>query len=377
VGTQNGLYRYDGNRFAGFGKADGLPDAHIESLHESVDGTLWVGTRFGLARRHREGFEKVPIGEPAGIVGREGIASDASGRLYIATENGLVTGMPGRDQHFELIATPTRAGLMGATSVFVDSKGTIWFGCGTSLCTIVNGEARETGTELGLPQDRWDAILGDLEGNLWVRSAKRLYGRSTGGKFQARAGLPESTNPYPTLALDPAGRLLAPTDQGLARQTDTGWEIITAKDGLTTNDISGVMQDREGSIWIGLLGSGLARWLGYNEWQSWGEAEGLSRESTWSILRDRGGRLWVGSQSGLNYAETAQGKVVWRHQLLPGAGFIRSLAAAPDGTMWVGADPGGLWKLNRTTGTVRNLGEAEGLKNTRMRHIAVDHQGRV
>src|SRR5580698_947132 len=64
VGTQNGLYRYDGNRFVAFGKAEGLPDAHVESLHESIDGTLWVGTRFGLARRAHDRFEKVEIGAP-------------------------------------------------------------------------------------------------------------------------------------------------------------------------------------------------------------------------------------------------------------------------------------------------------------------------
>ena len=59
-----------------------------------------------------------------------------------------------------------------------------------------------------------------------------------------------------------------------------------AEQGLTTNDISAVQQDREGSIWLGLLGSGLARWLGYNEWQSWNEHDGLSRESVWSFARD-------------------------------------------------------------------------------------------
>src|SRR3984957_19884366 len=61
VGTQNGLYRYDGSRFVGFGKAEGLPGARIESLHESIDGTLWVGTRVGLARRKGEQFEIVPM----------------------------------------------------------------------------------------------------------------------------------------------------------------------------------------------------------------------------------------------------------------------------------------------------------------------------
>ncbi len=378
VGTQNGLFRYDGSRFAGFSKADGLPDAHIESLQESIDGTIWVGTRFGLARWMRDHFEKVPLGVPVGIVGREGIASDAAGGLYVATEQGLVSGKPtGNGLNFELIPNPPRLAESTAASVLVDSKGSVWFGCGTGLCMLENGAARDVSAAFGLPRERWDAILGDLEGNLWVRSEKSLYRRPPGGRFILCPGLAESTNTYPTLAIDPGGKLLAPTYKGLARQTDSGWEIINARDGLTTNDISSVILDREGSIWIGLLGSGLARWLGYNEWQSWGEAEGLSRESTWSIARDGTGRLWVGSQFGLNYAEDVGGKLVWRQQALPGAGFIRTLAAAPDGTLWIGADPGGLLALNRKTGVIEQIGESAGLKNNRMRHIAVDRQGRV
>lgn len=379
VGTQNGLFRYDGNRFAGFGKADGLPDAHIESLHESIDGTLWVGTRFGLARWSRDRFEKVPLGATVGIVGREGIASDPAGNLYVATEQGLVIGTPVENGlQFAPVPNPLRTKAQAATSVYVDAKGRVWFGCGNGLCDLDRGKARETGAELGLPQQRWDAILGDLDGNLWVRSEKSLYERAAGGRFLPRAGLPESANSTPTLALDPAGRLLAPTYKGLARQTDTGWEIVSAKDGLTSNDISTVIQDREGSIWIGLLGSGLARWLGYNEWQNWGEAEGLSRESTWSILRDTSGRLWVGSLFGLNYAENVGAKLVWRQQPLPAAaGFIRTMAEGPDGVLWIGTDPGGLLAMNRKTGAVRSIGEAQGLKNARLRHVAVDHEGRV
>src|SRR5579863_9945898 len=57
VGTQNGLYRYDGSRFSSYGRNEGLPASRIESLHESVDGTLWVGTRSGLGRRTGSGFE--------------------------------------------------------------------------------------------------------------------------------------------------------------------------------------------------------------------------------------------------------------------------------------------------------------------------------
>src|SRR3984957_1047592 len=62
VGTQNGLFRYDGSRFTSFGRANGLPSVRIDSLHEAFDGTLWVGTPVGLARRQGERFEPVALG---------------------------------------------------------------------------------------------------------------------------------------------------------------------------------------------------------------------------------------------------------------------------------------------------------------------------
>src|ERR1700675_2075129 len=61
AGTQNGLYRYDGNHFTAFTSRDGLPGTRIESLYEAADGTLWVGTDRGLARRIRDRFEPVAL----------------------------------------------------------------------------------------------------------------------------------------------------------------------------------------------------------------------------------------------------------------------------------------------------------------------------
>jgi signal transduction histidine kinase/CheY-like chemotaxis protein/streptogramin lyase len=375
AGTQNGLYRYDGHGFTAFGKNEGLPDAHIESLHESVDGTLWAGTLDGLARFNRDHFETVGSGVVQGVVGREGIASDAGGRLYIATEHGLVVGDGSK---FRLIARPDHVDEEAARSVYVDGAGAVWFGCGRSLCRVENGEARETGTELGLPQERWEAILGDVEGNLWVRSEHSLYLRASDSqRFQVRGGLPEANNAFPTLAFDPSGRLLVPTFRGLARQTETGWEIIDAQQGLGSNDICYVMQDREGSIWLGLLGSGLAKWLGYDEWQNWTDREGLSRESIWSIARDAHGRLWVGTQFGLNYADDSQGRLIWRQQPIAGVEMIRTLAGAPDGSLWIGGAPGGLRRLNPRTGATRAIGAAEGLRSNYIRHVMVDKSGRV
>jgi ligand-binding sensor domain-containing protein len=393
AGTQNGLYRYDGSRFTGFTRSDGLPGTRIESLYEDADGTLWVGTDAGLAKRAGQRFEPVVSPLARGVIGREGIASGNRGRLYLATGRGLVVGTPTPEgeMQFALQPRPDRVALDSVFSVYGGgASGSVYYGCGTSLCVLDSAGAREIGAEQGLPADRWDAILGDIDGNLWVRSATMLYQRRAGSaKFELRPGVPESNNTYPTLALDPAGALLVPTYRGLARPSRDGWDVVDAEMGLTANDISAVLQDREGSIWIGLLGSGLARWLGYDEWEGWTTHEGLSRESIWSITRDANNRLWVGTQMGLNYADEGgnskssfgtglnKGKLQWRQMQVPGIDMVRTLAPNPDGSLWVGGEPGGLRLLNPKTGQVRPLTAAEGLPDRGIRSVFVDRENRV
>jgi len=378
AGTQNGLYRYDGNHFTAFTSNDGLPGTRIESLYEAADGTLWVGTDRGLARRAGDRFESVlPNGQE--LIGRQGISSDRQGRVYLATDGGLLVGESGKKGIAFRPITPA-AGVKRdeVVSVYTDPSGVVWFGCGLNLCRLDNLSASEAGTAQGLPMDRWDAILGDAAGNLWVRSASALYLRPHGSAhFELQPGLPPSSNTFPTLALDPAGRLLAPTNRGLARRIAAGWEIIDADQGLTTNDISAVFQDREGSIWVGLLGSGLARWLGYGEWQNWTTHEGLSRESVWSVARDSSGGLWVGTQFGLNYAEGNGGRLTWKQTPVPGLEMVRALAANPDGSLWIGGDPGGLRQLNPRSKQIRALSEANGLPAGGVRSVMVDRSGLV
>src|SRR5579871_568759 len=94
AGTQNGLYRYDGNHFTAFTAREGLPGTRIESLYEAADGTLWVGTDRGLARRAGDRFEAVSLSGRE-LIGRQGISSDRNGRLYLATDGGLVVGEKG------------------------------------------------------------------------------------------------------------------------------------------------------------------------------------------------------------------------------------------------------------------------------------------
>src|ERR1035437_7539140 len=169
AGTQNGLYRYDGNHFTAFNSHDGLPGTRIESLYEAADGTLWISTDRGLARRVLDRFEPVALTGQE-LIGRQGISSDRNGHLYLATDRGLVVGSPGKQGvSFRRIDRPAGVNHDEVVSVYTDASGLVWFGCGLSLCHLDNQSAIEVGTAHGLPLDRWDAILGDLDGNLWAQ----------------------------------------------------------------------------------------------------------------------------------------------------------------------------------------------------------------
>jgi signal transduction histidine kinase/CheY-like chemotaxis protein/streptogramin lyase len=157
-----------------------------------------------------------------------------------------------------------------------------------------------------------------------------------------------------SLHLDPQGRLIVPTESGLLRGRGLGWERIAIPQGLPTNPTCCVLADREGSLWVGLAGAGLARWVGYNEWESWTASEGLPGSNVQAIHRDASGVLWVGTEDGL-HRRSRDGKS-WSHwtdkQGLAGK-KVRAIASSSDGSLWVGSSPGGVTRLDPHSGGTR------------------------
>src|SRR5581483_2696311 len=83
VGTQNGLFRYDGERFDSFDTSAGLPTATIVSLTGDDHGGLIVATTGGVARLSGARFVPVLFGNEALTTARRtGLATDRDGALY-------------------------------------------------------------------------------------------------------------------------------------------------------------------------------------------------------------------------------------------------------------------------------------------------------
>ena len=380
IGTQHGLYRYDGAHFLEFGLHEGLPSARVESLYETSGHVLLVGTSSGLAQRAGNQFKAVDTGRPIEIVGRSAIASDRSGRIYVSTSAGLLIGTPS-EGGYRFQPGPSLAGEhTGVHGVYVDPGEVVWFGCGRGICRLEKGHLSVYGEDRGVAPDRWDALITDRDGTLWARTSTRLLALAPKAKrFEpADAAIPENSD-FAALSLGQNGELFVPTDFGVAIHTRSGWQYLGKAQGLPADTTSSVLVDREGSIWIGLLGWGVARWLGYQQWEGWSASNGPSSDSIWAITRDVHGDLWMGTDYGLNRLQiSSDGKPHWRAWTEKdgiNGNKVRCVVEGEHGSIWTGSSPGGVTHLDPSTGQITRYGARDGITNDRVTKLEPDGRG--
>ena len=379
AGTATGLFRYDGARFTEFAVPGS--GAVVQALAETPDGTLWAGTNSGLARMRDGKLQMVDAAGWVGIPTQSGLLPDAHGRLLVGTTAGLLVGTPkGADYAFTHIKNPEGVLDSAVYGLHIDAAGTVWFGCGDKLCVVESGRATPVSEQFGVPDGRWDAILTDLKGNLWIRSVQNVMVRLKGEqKFRAHdAGLAPATLGVASLHMDRDGQLFAPTEAGLGFLAGDSWDTIGIEQGLPVNPTCCVLQDREGSIWIGLSGAGVARWRGYGSWQSWTRSEGLAGSNAQAIYRDRSGTLWVGTENGVQrFGSDGKFSRAWTEKDGLGGRKVRALTSSADGSIWVGSAPGGVSRLDPRTGKIRRFQLGDGQEDIQVAGFAMDGEGRL
>lgn len=288
LGTQEGLVRFDGVRFAVFSKdnTQAMANHHITALHEGLDGRLWIGTPRGL----------------------------------LSYRGGLVTGHS------------TTSGPESITALQEDETGVLWVGTsGRGLHRL--GGGRFTRLLDPLVGEQIRAIHLRPGGGMWIASEKGLASYQ-GGRFHPFP-LPPSLPPsaIATILPDGPGRLWAGTDAGLILwEAGAPARVYTEREGLAGNMVRSLYKDSEGSLWVGTRG-GLDRLRG-------GRLEPGPRDvNVVSLLEDREGSLWFGTAgSGLRRLRESKIEALGPAQGLPRRPF--SVTGDASGRLWVGTTRG-------------------------------------
>ena len=358
IGTENGLFRFDGTHYSKFGREQGLADGFLMALFEDSAGRVWAGTRDGLAVRQSNGsFAVVKYqGKPLLVHAGSALSSSPGGAILAAADDGLFalsTRNGGRTWDAANLLPKTQE----VTSVLSDGNEAFFFGCGWGLCWGRGPARKRWGPAQGLPEDRWMVLLTLHTGDIWARGENHiavLHPNAT--RFETK-DLPGATfGPrIPTLAEDAFGNVVAGLRSSIAIYSDDRWKVVSEANGLGDGLIAAILADRDGTIWLGTSGRGLQSWIGYGEWEHWTRRQGLQDSSTWAILRDGSGRIWLGNSGGIAIRNSNEDHF---HALtLPRASTLRlrSMAETKDGYIWAGTYDGVLTGVRGSDFQTRQL----------------------
>ncbi|USX23001.1 diguanylate cyclase [Oxalobacteraceae bacterium OTU3REALA1] len=369
AGTDNGLFRYNGAEFRRFGQAEGLSNTQISALLADRRQRLWIAAGETLYVRVGERLLTVkiegrdfwiPTGQPLADGPGDSVLAVSYQRLLRLTEDGGKVTVRDYFTEEQILRQPP---LKLVTSIMADAGERLWMGCGKSLCATKPG-AGDGGVTVwdaaaGVPQDDWVNLRRSADGALWARGARHVIVLEAGaGRFIDRTppgDVMRKATTSTTLVEDGDQRMLLNVDHGVARWRAGRWEFFGPPNGLKMGSgVPAMLVDRDHGLWLGTGGHGLARWLGYDNWENWGSAQGLPDDKVLAFLRDGHGRLRIGTRSGMAMLE---GSAPTRAVPVPGypPQQWNSMVLDHEGNIWTSSYVGSLMREDGRTGAVTQV----------------------
>jgi ligand-binding sensor domain-containing protein/signal transduction histidine kinase len=287
--SSDGLFLLFSNRAVlHFCQTNGFPNNWIRCLHEDREGTLWVG----------------------------------------AGSTGLTALRPGK---IETLQSPDNWQGRVPLSVAAARDGAIWVGSeGAGLYRFSHGDWKHFDESAGLSNAYVWCISEDVRGRMWAGTWGGGMFIQQGDYFVVPPGLENVTVPMPAILQSPGGVTWIGTASGLLRYENGTVKAFGEKDGLKVPDVRAIVQDRDGTVWFGMVGGGLGR-LKNGRLEQFLKRDGLSSD------------------------------------------YIQCLHLAADGSLWIGSDGSGLNRFKN--GRLAKITMAEGLPNNTICSIEEDHHG--
>ena len=400
VGTMNGLVRFDGMRFRGFSQ-DGPPELQgfiAALLRDGGDG-LWIITSASLFHYEHHRFVQILYqGRPRYRI--EVSARSKDGELWLYFEGKLM-----RAAADKLVPMPLPDGVHRVSDLEESKDGALWIADRESVYRVRKGE---TVGKYKLADCHY--LYADKFGEVWAGDGHHLF-RFADSKFVPveKPGLGN----FVSILVDNQHRLWMASGglHGLTRKSGDATETLTQTDGLASNDVRDILEDRNGDFWLATI-AGLQR-LHEGIFTSYSalDTQGRQVSQTVSVFEQKDGSIWTGtleggvmrwrngqSQSfgklqGLSPGQVRgffenggmpaiaiadygifekRGRVFAKMRQIP-HGYVSTPVMAGDGSVWFRIEGRGLYRLQNRV--VTEFGTKDGLGAKPLSSLAVDPRG--
>jgi PAS domain S-box-containing protein len=359
IGTDRGLIRFDGFdfKFVPFPSDTTASKVPILQLLVDAAGKLWLrpqGT--DVLRQLDRKFENVTYGAEVLESQITAVSKDSNGGVLLSD---IAKGtFRFKGDEIQRLAMPTvLPGSSPVISMAETAEGKIWMGTlGAGLFLFADGRAGKI--DAGLPDRKINCLLPISNEELWVGTDYGLY-HGNGNGFR-RVELPSFLGNVQVLSIlrDRESNIWVGTTRGLLRINGKGISFSEENELRGDGGITVLFEDREGNLWIGGA-RGLGR-IRDSAFVTYSSISDRRFEHNGPVYVDPEGRTWFAPAQGGLYV--LQNDHVQPVPSIPPDEVVYSISGRED-VVWVGRQRGGLTRLRFRNGAIasQSYTEANGL----------------
>ncbi len=298
IGTDGGgLNRFAEGKFSSFTAKEGLSNNFVIAIYQDREGSIWLGTYGG-------GLDRLRDSKFTNYSAKDGLAHDLARAIYESRDGSIWVGTQGggvsrlKDGRFTNYTTQDGLADNVVMALYEDRAGHMWFGTNGGLSRFKDGRFTNYSKKDGLSHDFVRAIYEDREGALWVGTRGGGLNRFKDGRFTNYLNQGFSSDVVRMIQEDRAGNVWIGNNNGLTRFKDGQFTTYTTKDGLSHNSVYAVVEDADGTYWVGTYGGGLNRFKD-GKFTRYTTKEGLFDDVVFQMLDDGRGNLWMSCNKGI------------------------------------------------------------------------------
>lgn len=383
---------------------DGLPDASITAIQQTPDGYLWLGTPKGLVRFDGAQFKLFDASSTSGPPDARitGLVADRHGVLWMASASGgLVRFEGGQFQPLDVSGQTRRlpttgfieesSGERGNSTRWMwgriaelaeDREQAVWMvTAGHELHRFSSNRGLAITPTNGLPAGEIDGLCSDRDGAVWLATGNALYSWQE-GQWVSHPNARALGGPLPRLARAGEGGVWVASPRGswvtggglVRRFKDGQWfgglEPTPWTPNSLRSQVTAMIEDRSGRIWLGTRWGGVFCSDASGRWQSVRSQGSFSQCVIACLFEDRQGAVWVGTVGEGLHRITRRPVTILTLPPPANESIITASCAARDGSEWVGTDGAGAFRYLQ--GSFSPYGATEGLASPHVCSIMED-----